>query len=139
MSRAGGARGPVRGANTPILMGVLVSAAGAVGALISSAVTALRRVKTLTVKSRAYRRWCMMPPFSEGISWLCCPTILCLAGPVQRWPGQCYGGFCLSGATKQTDISLRYDCRDRTVWQKVDVHCTGVARRAVGPWVGGGP
>src|SRR5262249_9426926 len=93
MSRARAARGPVRAANTPILMGALVSAAGAVGVLISIAVTALRRVKTPTSKSREYLRWCMLPPFYEEISWLCCPTILCLAGSVQHWPRQCYGGF----------------------------------------------
>src|SRR5215831_5742757 len=70
MSRARAARGPVRGANTPILMGALVSAAGAAGAQIIATVTALRRVKTPTVKSREYLRWCMLPPFYEGISWL---------------------------------------------------------------------
>src|SRR5215831_5748643 len=83
MSRARAARGPVRGANTPILMGALVSAAGAAGTQIIATVTALKRVKTPTVKSREYLRWCMLPPFYEGISWLCCPyhTLSCGACP----------------------------------------------------------
>jgi len=49
--------------------------------------------------------------------------------------GSATAGFCLSGATKQTDISLNHDYRDRTVLQKVDVRYTGAARRTASPWV----
>src|SRR2546423_7424318 len=64
MSRARAARGPLRGANTPILIGVLVAAAGAVGALIIPAVMMTRRVRTQMTKGRECLGWCTVPPLS---------------------------------------------------------------------------
>src|SRR5215831_10324256 len=66
MSRARAARGPLRGASTPILIGVLVSAAGVVGALIITAAMTTKRVRTQTAKGRECLGCCTVPPFLPG-------------------------------------------------------------------------
>src|SRR5438309_4942078 len=66
MSRASAARGPLRGASTPILIGVLVAAAGAVGALIIPAAMTTRRVRPQMAKGRECLGWCTVPPFLQG-------------------------------------------------------------------------